>query len=1133
MHRSVRVLILCGVLPAALSAQMRFSDQALSTGVADDGEANGAAFGDFSGDGMPDLFVARLGRRARPLLYRNAGDGTFDTADLDGAHSGSTMGGVFVDYDSDGDLDLYTISFFRPNQLFENVDGRLTLADAEFTDPGSSTSAAFADYDRDGRVDLFTTHRGARANQYKSRPYQEGFVELSEFHSALGSGRDSFGALPFDYDSDGDVDLYVSNWGFANLLFRNEGRGSFLQVARGTGLIDEGWSILSLPADYDNDGDLDLYTLRSQGQASILYANDDGQFVHVEAGVGGSVSGTGGAWADFDSDGDVDLLVSNAGATALYENRQDGAFADIGSASLPASALADELTGGVATADYDRDGDIDAFIGHLEGADLLLRNDASAAARWLQLELAGRPGQTVLGSRVRVRSADGTQLREYAVSTQIGTASGHELHFGLGGNKQVDIDIHWASGQQQTLSGIAANQRLRLREPLPGRDLRIDAVTEPSHAPGWRPLAFEVVVSNVGEVQVSGAGLAASVEVRDRVQYDQWLDVPTLDPGESVSLRFPMWTPVVAGEHRFAFVLDVDDDVAANNRWVRAHSLHDFDDVAPHRGVADDSPGFAAAWSDYDRDGDLDLYVSNGATAGDAANLLYRNDGDAGFTDVALASGAADDGNGTAAVFADFNSDGWEDLFISKGGFNTQGQANRLFHNNQDGTFADVSAAAGLDVVLSSYSAAAGDYDKDGYTDLYVSQFRGQPNQLYRNDGKGGFEEVGMGRGIVSFFNYGGSAASFADYDADGDVDLYASIFGTFDRFYADVGAAQFGVSEVGNEGDAVGITSGDYDNDGDLDVYVVNQSRRSTLSRNDLEAKVFVDVGEESGTENLALGAGCAFGDFDADGDIDLFVVNGGSADRVFMNRGDGSFVDMAAAFGMADTSWAWAVTLADYDNDGDLDAYVVNERTANRLYENRSADNNWLQVGLRGVASNTEALGARLQLFAGERAWTRVVNATSGMAHSSRVVHFGLGQTTRLDSLLVQWPTGLTERFADVPVNSRLSVVEGQVLTTVQEATVDVPMAFELASNFPNPFNAETRIRYQVGVPGMVRLEVFNTVGQKIRGLVEGERGPGPYEVPWDGRDDAGQPVGSGVYLYRLRSDGKVLTRSLVLLK
>ena len=304
-----------------------------------------------------------------------------------------------------------------------------------------------------------------------------------------------------------------------------------------------------------------------------------------------------------------------------------------------------------------------------------------------------------------------------------------------------------------------------------------------------------------------------------------------------------------------------------------------------------------------------------------------------------------------------------------------------------------MSIAAGLDEVLSSYAAVAGDYDQDGYTDLYVSQFRGQPNQLYHNSGNGGFEEVGRAKGIVSFFNYGGSAASFADFDSDGDVDLYASIFGTYDVFYAEVGAASFGVSEIGAQGNAVGVAAGDYDNDGDLDVYVINQSRRSALSRNDLEAATFVDIGEESGTDNLALGAGCAFGDYDSDGDLDLFVVNGGGPDRVFMNRGDGTFVNMATAYGMADTSWAWAVALGDYDNDGDLDAYVVNEKSTNRLYQNGSADYNWLQVGVRGVESNTQGIGARIQLFAGERVWMREINGTGGCrrAAASRTSGWG----------------------------------------------------------------------------------------------------------------------------------------------
>ena len=1113
-------------------AQMRFSDQASVAGVAEEGEANGAAFGDYSGDGLPDLFVARLGEGVQPLLYLNQGDGTFADERAAVAGLGSTMGGVFVDYDLDGDLDLYTVHFRDPDRLLDNEGGSLVLIDREDApdDNPFSTGAAFADLDGDGRLDLFTTHWTHSSNQYYTRIHQEGFAELSALHSALRSGRDSFGSLPFDYDNDGDQDLYVSNWGFANLLFRNQGRGTFRQVARPVGLLDEGRSVASLPGDYDNDGDLDLYMVRGQSQTNSLYANTDAHFAEVAAGVAGeTISSTSAAWADFDNDGDLDLLVSNLGATVLYENLGDGTFANRSSSGLPESTRADRLnTAGITTADYDADGDVDAFVGGLGVASLLLRNDSSPA-RWLRVELTGRPGQTAIGSRVRV----GTQLREYAAATQIGTVHGNEMHFGLAASERVDVEIEWASGQHQSLVGVAADQVLQLREPVPERDLRIEAVIEPGLAPGWRPLAFEVEVRNAGAKVVAGAQLRSHVATRGIAQYQQVLAVPTLMAGESVRLRFPVWTPQLGGAHRFDFLLEVDDEVAANNRWTRVHSLQRFTDVAPELGVADLGGGFAGAWTDYDRDGDLDLYISNGGTTGEGINVLYRNDDAHSFSEVGEVSGVADGGNGTGVVFADFNRDGWEDLYICKGGFTFSGASDRLFYNNRDGTFADATIAAGVDVVQSSYAAVAGDYDQDGYTDLYVSQIRGQSNLLYHNDGMGGFNEVGRAKGIVSLFNFSGSAASFGDYDSDGDVDLYASMFGTFDLFYAEVGAASFGVAEVGNSGDAVGMAPGDYDNDGDLDVYVVNQTLRSGLHRNDLEAVRFVDVGEESGTDNHAPGAGCAFGDLDSDGYLDLFVVNGRGPDRVFMNHGDGTFADIAIAHGLADTALAWAVIMGDYDGDGDLDPYVVNETSANRLYQNGGADYNWLQVGVRGVASNPDGIGTRMRLFADGRVWMREVNGTAGLSQSSRMVHFGLGAAEDVDSLVVRWPSGQFERFVDLPANSRLAVVEGEAITAVAESQGSEPVAFALAANYPNPFNAETRIRFAVGERGVVRLVVYNALGQKVRILVEGEREAGQYEVGWGGRDVRGEMVGSGVYFYRLESGGKVLTRSMVLLQ
>ncbi len=1135
MRRMLFIYLLVCCSPAVLYAQIRFTDQAPIAGVADGGEANGAAFGDYSGDGLPDLFVARLGEGVQPLLYLNQGDGTFANERAMVAGIESTMGGIFVDYDADGDLDLYTVHFFEPNRLLENEGGRLAVVDgAEVSgDQLSSTTAAFADFDGDGLVDLYTGSRFRSPNQYYTRIAEDGFIERSESHSALRSGQESFGAVPFDYDADGDQDLYVSSLGFANLLYRNE-RGTYRQVARETGLIDEGASVAALPADYDNDGDLDVFMVRARGGLNSLYANDGGYFSEVSAGVEGTISSTGAVWADFDNDGDLDLLVSNIGATALYENTADGHFDAIAGTALPPLTQSAELvTAGVVAADYDADGDVDVFVSGLGTADLLLRND-SASARWLRVELMGRPGRTTLGSRVRVLGVDGIQLREQRAATQIGNAHGGLLHFGVGAQERVDVEITWASGQRQFIDDVDSEQVLRVQEPLLDRDLRIDTVVEPGLAPQWRPLSFVVEVRNAGAQEVVEARLIGRVEVRDEVHYEESLVVPPLAAGESVRLRFPTWTPEFGGAHRFSFQVQVDDAVAANNNWERVHVLHRFNDVAPQLGVADPGPGFAGAWSDFDRDGDIDLYLSNGGSSGDGVNALYRNDGDAGFAEIAEMSGVADVSNSTGVVFADFDRDGWQDLFVSKGGFTRNGEANRFFHNEGDGSFADVSETAGFDEVQSSYTAVVGDYDLDGYIDLYVAQFRGQPNHLYHNDGEGGFEEVGPEKGIVSLFNFSGSAAAFADYDGDGDTDLYASMFGTFDVFYAETGAASFSAAQVGDEGSAVGIANGDYDNDGDLDVYIVNQGLRSVLRRNDVETVTFADVGGESGTENLTPGAGCAFGDFDSDGDLDLFVVNGFAPDRVFMNQGNGTFVDMAVAYGMADTSQAWAVLVGDYDSDGDLDPYVINEGSANRLYQNNNADYNWLQVGVRGIQSNVDGIGTRVQLFADGRTLMRDVNGTAGMSQSSRVLHFGLGRSQHVDSLWVRWPNGQMDHFLDLPANSRLEVVEGEgAVTVVAEAEGGLPTAFVLEANFPNPFNAETKIRYGIEVRGVVVMAVYNTLGQRVRVLFDAEQEAGRYKAEWDARDDRGRAVGSGVYFYRLQSGGRVLTQSMVLLR
>lgn len=1121
--------LLIALSSASAEAQIAFSERALQAGVADVGTANGAAFGDYNGDGWPDLFVARLDVGAGSLLYANAGSGTFTdrSALIEGI--GRSMGGVFVDYDGDGDRDLYAVRFNEANALLRNDGGALApLPDDELaTGHIGATSAVFADFDGDGLLDLYSTHRYVSANQYFPTFSIDGFVERSHEQSGLRSGQETFAAVAFDYDGDGDQDLYVANFGFADLLHRNDGRGAFTQVAEAAGLSGRDFSVAGLPADYDGDGDFDLYVLHAAERENVLWENvGDGRFEYHRSAAEGRSSSAGGAAADFDLDGDVDILVSNLGRVEVYANRGDGHFDDVSSTAVPLPLRSDSFTAGVAAADYDLDGDVDAFLCGLRGADALLRNELSAG-HWLAFDWP--PGSE--GARVQVREAGVLQVRQQRVDTQLGNAA-VAAHFGLHTDAAVDVEIDWPSGHRQVLVDVAVDQVVQLVQPIAQRDVAIVAVHAPTGAQRWETLRPEVDVANRGAQSVQGQVLRGQIAVDGSVLYDERARVPELASGQRARIELPPFVPQRSGQYSVEFFLEGDDDVRQNNRWQRHLYWHPFVEVAAAVGITDpEGAGWAAAMADGDGDGDVDLYISNGGSFGAGENVFYRNDGD-GFTDVTRENGTADSGNGTGVVFADFNGDGHQDIFMAKGGFLPPGEPDRLLYNRGDGTFVDASEAAGLSAVQASYAAAVGDYDGDGMLDLYVSAFRGQSNALYRN-ADGVFVDQSRPRRVLSYQRFTGSAAAFADFDMDGDMDLYASMYGIYDAFYAEVGDSSYAIAQVGDEGDAVGLAMGDYDGDGDLDLFVVNQNWRSGLWRNDLSTRTFVDVASQSGVENQGPGTGCAFGDYDNDGDLDLFVVNGHDADRVYMNRGDGTFVDVALALGMADTVRARAVLLSDYDGDGDLDPYVVNERHPNRLYRNDGSGAHWLQVRARGVQSNRDAVGARLALYSGGRALHRQVNGTAGMAHSSRVVTFGLGAESRVDSLVLHWPSGRVQRLVNLPIDRRIEVVEGQRATAVRVQEERLPQTLHLLANYPNPFNAETRIGFEIAERGFAQLAVFNALGQRVRTLLADEVSAGRYELKWDGRDDGGMAMASGVYYCRLHAQGGARSRALLLLR
>ena len=233
-----------------------------------------------------------------------------------------------------------------------------------------------------------------------------------------------------------------------------------------------------------------------------------------------------------------------------------------------------------------------------------------------------------------------------------------------------------------------------------------------------------------------------------------------------------------------------------------------------------------------------------------------------------------------------------------------------------------------------------------------------------------------------------------------------------------------------------------------------------------------------------------------------------------------------------MIDSVRTRAVLLSDYDNDGDLDPYVVNERYPNRLYRNDGGSADWLQVRLRGSESNRNAVGARVTLHVGDRKICRQVNGTAGMSLSSRVIHFGLGREGLVDSLVLYWPNGRIQRANSLPINRRIEFVEGLEPTAVREVNA-LPDAMQLFPNYPNPFNAETRIAFTLPQPTRVRIVVYNALGQSVRTLLSSDIVAGRHELTWDGRNDRGIGLASGVYFYRLYAKDRVRSGSLVLLR
>lgn len=386
--------------------------------------------------------------------------------------------------------------------------------------------------------------------------------------------------------------------------------------------------------------------------------------------------------------------------------------------------------------------------------------------------------------------------------------------------------------------------------------------------------------------------------------------------------------------------------------------------------------GTGATWGDYDGDGDLDLYVTNWASSvSNSLNRLYRNNGNGTFTDVASSSGMGSVArNSVAAAWADYDNDGDLDLYVVN--FFEQDQ---LYRNNGNGNFSRVTASAGVNVISQGdeTNAVWGDYNGDGFLDIYVCKRRFR-NTLYHNNGNGTFSEVGESAGVAD--NRDSEGAAWADYDGDGDLDLYVVNRDQNNGLYRNDGSGTFTevACEASIDNTDIGRTAAwiDYDLDGDFDLYVVNVGGNALYRNDGDDTFVNVAAGDIKNTGSAWISWTSSWADFDLDGDLDVFVANGaesrsGQASALIL-QDNGQFSEETGTGISEAVSAAISSAAADYDGDGDVDLYVVNSNFPSFesavLYRN-DTDNAEKLIIVPSRAPRGDGIGMQVRVFDGDQ--------------------------------------------------------------------------------------------------------------------------------------------------------------------
>lgn len=461
--------------------------------------------------------------------------------------------------------------------------------------------------------------------------------------------------------------------------------------------------------------------------------------------------------------------------------------------------------------------------------------------------------------------------------------------------------------------------------------------------------------------------------------------------------------------------------------------------------ISDDSQQGQILWVDYDNDGDKDLFMASV----NGRNRLYRNEGNLEMVDVTSQAGLTSEQFLTyGAVFGDYDRDGWLDLYLGKRTGTPAENTSLLYRNQADGTFQEVALAAGAqDPAKIPFCSAFLDYNNDQWPDLYTANDRFTRNTLLLNNKNGTFTDVSSASGSGLAMN-------------------------------------------------AMSVTVGDYNNDGRSDIYATNTEEGNVLLRNEGN-DLFSEVAAAAGVGFYSVGWGALFLDADNDGWQDLYVSGAivGSditSSAFYYNLKDGSFSQPEAGF-VGDTVRSYSNALGDYNRDGKPDIIAINAAPyTSQLWSNQSdIEGGWISVHLEGVLSNRDAIGSTILVYTEDQAQRRFTQCGTGfLGQNSDRILFGLGNNPQADSLIIIWPTGHIDKLYNIPSESRLSIIEGSTTdgeiaiaddVSLVTSVTDSPAPIQTFMIFPNPASQAIQIKPAGHLPPqVVELQLLDARGR-----------------------------------------------------